>query len=72
MMELDVLLGEQFADFSQRVSNIASNKKQLKADFKVVYDKYQADIKELDAAALDAQEEFEAWKKERESNVGDG
>lgn len=72
MESLEVLLSEQFAEFSKRVANIAVNKKQLKADFKIVYDKFQADLKELDEAAMDAQQEFEAWKKERESNVGDG
>jgi len=71
METLDVLLSEQFAEFSQRVANIAVSKKQLKADFKVIYDKFQADIKELDEAALEAQQEFEAWKHERESNATD-
>ena len=32
----------------------------------------QSDIKELDQAALEAQQEFEAWKNECGSNVGDG
>ena len=71
METLDVLLSEQFAEFSQRVTNIAISKKQLKADFKLVYDKFQNDLKELDEAALVAQQTFEAWKHERETGTTD-
>lgn len=72
MEELDILLSDQFAEFSKTVQSIAQDKKRLKAEFKVVYDKFQADVKALDNAALEAQQQFEAWKEERAKNVGDG
>ncbi len=72
METLDVLLSDQFAEFSETVKRIAEQKKQLKADFKVVYDKFQHDIKELDKEALNAQTDFENWKKECALNTGDG
>jgi uncharacterized protein (UPF0335 family) len=72
MEELDILLSDQFAEFSQTVQRVAQDKKRLKAEFKVIYDKFQADVKALDNEALEAQHQFEAWKKERSENVGDG
>jgi len=72
METLDVLLSDKFAEFTDTVKSIAEQKKQLKAEFKVVYDKFQHDIKELDAAALTAQKDFEEWKAECARNTGDG
>jgi uncharacterized protein (UPF0335 family) len=72
METLDVLLSDKFAEFSDTVARLAEQKKKLKADFKVVYDKFQHDVKEIDQAVLAAQQEFEEWKKECALNSGDG
>lgn len=71
-MEIEVLLSDKFISFSKQIAEIAAAKKQCKADFKVVYDKFQEDTRNLDQQALGIQADFEQWKKERESSVGDG
>lgn len=63
MEPVEVLLSEQFVEFSTKVQEIAAAKKKLKADFKEVYDKYQTDCKSLDESAMQAQTQFEEWKK---------
>ncbi len=72
MESLDILLSDKYIQFTQFVAQAATKKKQLKADFKEVYDKFQADTKALDQEILDAQADFEAWKHEFQTNVGDG
>jgi hypothetical protein len=63
MENLDVLLSDRFLQFTAHITQIATKKKQLKADFKVIYDKYQADVKALDMEAMQSQEDFELWKE---------
>jgi hypothetical protein len=68
MESLEILSSDEFAAFSVCVKEKAMEKKNMKAQFKEIYDKFQADIKKLDQAILDAQTEFEEWKKTKVKN----
>lgn len=72
METLDVLLSDKFAEFTKEVVELAARKKAKTLEFKVVYENFQLEIKQLDETILVAQHDFEAWKKERELNTGDG
>jgi len=63
MEPVEFLLSDSFVEFSKKIVEIAEQKKRLKAEFKVVYDKFQSDLKELENAAMTIQNEFEEWKK---------
>ena len=59
---MDWLLSEEFVTFSQRIADIYTEKKKIKADLKDFYEKAQGKLKELEAQAQTLQEEFEKWK----------
>lgn len=71
METLDVLLSDKYAEFTKQVVEIAARKKAKTLDFKVVYEKFQLEIIQLDETVLVLQQDFEAWKKERELNSRD-
>jgi len=60
---MDWLLSEEFVTFSQRIADIYTEKKKIKADLKEFYEKAQGKLKELETQAQTLQEEFEKWKK---------
>jgi len=62
MSEVDIILSDEFVQYSQLISTIHNNKKNMKEEFKKQYEKFQADQAELDRQALDATKKFEAWK----------
>jgi len=72
METLEILLSDRFAEFTKQVAELAKQKKERTLEFKVVYEAFQQETKALDDEILGLQKDFEDWKKERESNVGDG
>jgi len=62
MAEIDIILSDEFVQYSQLVATIHTQKKTMKEEFKKLYEKFQADQAELDRQALDATQKFEAWK----------
>lgn len=60
---MDWLLSDEFVTFSQRVSEIHNEKKQIKQQLKEYYEKTQVKLKELESQAQALSDEFEKWKK---------
>lgn len=69
MEEFNWLLTDEFVDFSKRIAVIHEKKKEKKQELKEFYEKIQVDFKALDAEAVAAEEEFEAWKKAKEAEM---
>lgn len=72
METLEVLLSDKFAEFTKQVTELSAQKKVKTLEFKVVYETYQLETKQLDETILVLQQDFESWKKERNLNAGDG
>lgn len=64
--ELNWLLTDEFVAFSVKIAAIHEKKKAKKQELKVVYEKFQAELKALDSQAKDAEDEFQSWKKAQE------
>lgn len=64
MKEVDLLLTDEFVQFSTEIARIHNEKKSLKEQFKQVYEKFQTDIAALDIQATEASTKWETWKKE--------
>lgn len=60
---MDWLLSDEFVTFSQQIAEIHNEKKQIKQQLKELYEKSQANIKDLDAQAQALSDDFEKWKK---------
>lgn len=71
MEDLEILLSDQFAEFSQKVKEIAESRKKQKAEFKAVYEEFQAAMRNFDEAVLKLQKDFETWKHDRQTAVVD-
>lgn len=65
MEEIENLLSEEFVSFSKKIEEIFHAKKERKAQFKVVYDQYTAEMKAYDDQAKALKEEFESSAKAR-------
>jgi Skp family chaperone for outer membrane proteins len=57
----DVLLSDEFADFSGKVTALHEKKKELKAEFKKLFEKHKANIRAIDEEAESLQNDFNAW-----------
>ena len=62
MKEIDLLLTDEFVQFSKDITVVHEEKKKLKDEFKKLYDKFQADVAALDAKAQEASQKWDAWK----------
>lgn len=62
MAEIDVLLTDEFVEFSTKIAEIHQQKKDKKAELKKIYAKFQEEIAELDEQARAANEAWEAFK----------
>lgn len=61
----EVLLSDQFAEFSGKVTALHEKKKELIAEFKKMYEKHKADVKAIDDEAAGLQTQFTAWTQEQ-------
>jgi hypothetical protein len=62
MIEVELLLTDEFTKFSQTIAAIHAEKTAKTKEFKTVYAKYQQECAELDTKAKDAQKDWEEWK----------
>lgn len=54
----NVLLSDEFAEFSGKITALHEKKKELMADFKKLYEKHKAEISGIDAEAQKLQDDF--------------
>lgn len=57
----EILLSDQFAEFSGKVTALHEKKKELVAEFKKLYEEHRAQIKALDEGAAALQDGFNDW-----------
>lgn len=57
----EVLLSDEFATFSGKVTALHEKKKEATTEFKKLYEKHKADMKALDDEASGLQNDFNQW-----------
>lgn len=57
----EVLLSDEFAEFSGQVTALHEKKKELKMDFKRYFEKHKAEVKGIDEEAKKLQDGFNLW-----------
>lgn len=57
----NVLLSDEFAEFSGKVTALHEKKKEATAEFKKLFEKHKAEMKGLDDEAEKLQTEFNKW-----------
>lgn len=57
----EVLLSDQFADFSGKVTALHEKKKELVAEFKRLYEEHKTQVKAIDEEAANLQNMFNEW-----------
>lgn len=60
-MPANILLSDEFASFSGKVTALHEKKKEATAEFKKLYEQHKADMKALDDEAESLQNEFNKW-----------
>lgn len=58
---LEVLLSDEFAEFSGKVTALHEKKKELKREFKKYFEDHKAEVKGIDEEAKGLQDGFNAW-----------
>ena len=66
MVDVDVLLSDDFVQFSYKVSELHEKKKKLNADFKKLYEEHKKSLKTIDGEAVKLQKEFEEMQNPEE------
>lgn len=56
------LLTEEYLQLAEELKKLFEIKKQKKADFKVVYEKFQNELKEVDEQAKEIEKQIDALK----------
>tara|TARA_Y100000034_G_scaffold123349_1_gene169972 strand:+ start:4364 stop:4582 length:219 start_codon:yes stop_codon:yes gene_type:complete len=72
MEDIDMLLTDGYAKFSQRIVEIHEERKALQAEFKKRYSDYNKRMKELEKTAKDELDGWENAKKEAYASASDG
>jgi phage-related minor tail protein len=67
MNEHELLLTDEFVEFSKAIASVHEEKKVLEEEFKKHFDAYKAKKKALEAQVAEASSKWEAWKKEQAS-----
>lgn len=67
MSEHELLLTDEFAEFSKAVAAVHEEKKVLEEEFKKHFDNYKARKKEFEARVADASSKWEEFKKSQAS-----
>ena len=68
-MDIDILLTDEFVDFSKRIEAIHNEKRKKRQELKAFYEQIQGELKALDDEAREVVREFENWKKHRDHQV---
>lgn len=62
MNEIDMLLSDEFVEFSGKIKELHERKKTKQSEFKALYDKFKAEVQAMDDEAKGLQKDFETWK----------
>lgn len=62
--QIDLLLSDEFVEFSAKIAEIHNTKKKMKEDFKKTYEEFQAKLASLDTTAAELTNAWESWKNE--------
>lgn len=60
--EEELLLTQEYNDFSMKVSQAFNEKKRLEEEFKAKFEKYKAQKAEIEKKVKEANDEWEEWK----------
>ena len=63
MENVELLLSEEFAEFSGKIGAIFATKKAKTAEFKAVHEAWKTEMARLDQDAKEVQDAWEAWKQ---------
>lgn len=63
MNDQELLLTDEFVEFSKAIASIHEEKKVLEENFKKYFDEYKSVKKSLEARVADASAKWEEWKK---------
>lgn len=66
MEELDVLMSDEFTEFSQQIAEIARHRKALKEEFEATYAAFKVNMKNFEKDVLKAKKDFETWKAKKD------
>ena len=61
------LLTDEYVAFAKKISEVLDRKKEKEAELKAFYDKVKTELKECEAVAEALQQEWEAFKAEKEN-----
>lgn len=67
MNEQEMLLTDEFVEFSRAVAAVHEEKKALEEEFKKHFDDYKAKKKAFEARVAEASAKWEEWKKSQSS-----
>lgn len=62
MEDVNVLLSEEFVEYSKKIAVIVDAKKKCKEEVEQAYDKYKKELKVLESKAEELTKEFDKWK----------
>lgn len=65
MTEAELLLTDEFVEFSKAIAEVHEEKKVLEADFKKHFEAYKASKKSLEDKVSAVSAKWEDWKKEQ-------
>jgi uncharacterized protein YeeX (DUF496 family) len=65
MNDNELLLSDEFVEFSKVVAQVHETKKAIESNFKKVFDEYKAKKAELESKVAEASAKWEAWKKDQ-------
>jgi hypothetical protein len=68
MIDSSNVLSDEFVAYSLKIKEINEEKKAKKAEFKVLYDKFQVEMRDIEARAKALTDEFNAWEKTQKTN----
>lgn len=64
-MNVDILFSDEFKVFSQNITDLGSQKKELQAEFTQIKADFQSKISAVNKEAQVLQAEFEAWQESK-------
>lgn len=67
MNEQEMLLSDEFVEFSRAVAAVHEEKKTLEEEFKKLFDDYKAKKKSFETRVAEASAKWEEWKKSQSS-----
>lgn len=68
MIDFTNVLSDEFVSYSLKIKEINEEKKIKKAEFKVLYDKFQAEMREIESRVKALTHEYNAWDQSQKSS----